>query len=58
MRYVIHPCDDGRYFILDTETDSVMLYCGNYLLAQKVCRMMNGDSGRTDLDTSNITKTH
>jgi len=41
MRYVIHPSDDGRFYLYDTLNEVIQCYCGNKILAEKVCRMMN-----------------
>lgn len=41
MKYQAIPCDDGRWFVYDTEMDVVFAYVGEELVARKVVRMLN-----------------
>ena len=41
MKYKAVPCDDGRWFIYDTEMDVVFAYVGNELTARKTARILN-----------------
>jgi hypothetical protein len=56
MRFEVHPSDDGRWFILDTERQTVFLFCGNELLARKVARILNQTPGAPlyDLDSTKL----
>ena len=59
MRYQVHPCDDGRFFVLDTCTDLVMCYVGCELVAQKTARLMNASCENLDgYDYLDPTKLH
>ena len=41
MKFQVYPCDDGRYFIVDTVDDLVVCYAGNSALATTVVDRMN-----------------
>lgn len=43
MRYTVNPSDDGRYFILDTTFDLVILWVGNKSVAEAACKHFNQD---------------
>jgi len=43
MRYTVHPSDDGRYFILDTTFNLVILWVGNKSVAETACDHFNRD---------------
>jgi hypothetical protein len=60
MKYQAMPCDDGRWFVYNSETDQVFAYAGNELLARKVVRMLNqSPSDRLDdLEDLDPTKMH
>jgi hypothetical protein len=60
MKYQAMPCDDGRWFVYNSETDQVFAYVGNELLARKVVRMLNqSPSDRLDdLEDLDPTKMH
>jgi len=59
MRYTIHPSDNGKFYIYDTFFDVIQCFCGNKILAEKVCRMLNQTpqtdiGGDTDKDPVDI----
>ena len=60
MRFQIYPCDDGRYFIVDTNDDEIMCYTGNQHLATRLADAMSEsvDSPDSELTVLDLTKTH
>lgn len=54
MRYEAVPCDDGRWFIYDSELDVVFAYVGSELTARKTVRILNQTPNEpldNDIDT-------
>lgn len=41
MKFQIHPCDDGRFFVLDTHSDEVLFHTWNKTLVTRVVERMN-----------------
>jgi hypothetical protein len=60
MRFQIYPCDDGRYFIVDTSDDEIMCYTGNQHLADRLATAMSesAESPDSELIVLDLTKTH
>jgi predicted GH43/DUF377 family glycosyl hydrolase len=60
MRFQIYPCDDGRYFIVDTSDDEIMCYTGNQHLADRLATAMSEsvESPDSELIVLDLTKTH
>jgi hypothetical protein len=62
MKFQVYPCDDGRYFIVDTVQDTVVCYSSNSDLATLVADAMN-EINLEDTDCANddyfdLTKIH
>jgi len=60
MKYEAVPCDDGRWFIYDTEADTVFAYVGSELTARKTVRILNQTPNEPldCADSNNPTKIH
>lgn len=60
MRYQAVPCDDGRWFIYDSEMDMVFAYAGCELTARKTVRILNQtpDEPLTDCNDIDSAKLH
>lgn len=41
MRYCVHTSDTGKFYILDSFSDSVFCYCGSQSLADDVVQKLN-----------------
>lgn len=53
MKFQIHPSDDGRFFVVDTDSDEIMFHTQNEALVTRVVDQMNvmaEDPDNDDLD--------
>jgi hypothetical protein len=61
MKFHVHPCDDGRYFIVDSENGTVICHTVSSDLAQQVADSMNAidcDDACANDDYFDLTKIH
>jgi len=54
MRYKVYPSDTKKFYVLDTSSNTIVLYVSNRHIATRVC----DDFNNTHEDESNSTKKH